>query len=64
MNWEYKIVKLDTGGFGGGKVNQAQLDHTLNELGAQGWELAAAFDTSRELGGTRDLVVIFKRPKS
>ena len=48
----------------GGKVDEAQLDRTMNELGVQGWELAAAFDTGVAGGGTRDVVVIFKRPKS
>jgi hypothetical protein len=36
----------------------------MNELGAQGWELGAAFDTDVAGGGTRDVVVIFKRPKN
>jgi hypothetical protein len=53
MKWEYKTIKLS-----GGEVDQ--LDRTMNELGAQGWELAAAFD----VGGSSVVVVaIFKRPK-
>jgi len=34
----------------------------MNRLGSQGWELVAAFDTSRGGGGTRDVIAIFKRP--
>jgi len=31
--------------FMGGKVDEAKLDRMMNDLGAQGRELAAAFDT-------------------
>ena len=64
MKWEYKTVKLGVAGLLGGKVDEAKLDHAMNELGAQGWELAAAFDTDVAGGGTRDVVVIFKRPNN
>ena len=64
MKWEYKTMKLGTTGLMGGKVDDTKLDRTMNELGAQGWELGAAFDTDVAGGGTRDVVVIFKRPKS
>lgn len=64
MKWEYKTLKLQPKGLMGGKVDKAQLDRTMNELGAQGWELAAAFDTDVAGGGTKDVVVIFKRPRS
>jgi hypothetical protein len=64
MKWEYKTIKVETKGLMGGKLDNAQLDRTMNELGAQGWELSAAFDTDVAGGGTRDVVVIFKRPGS
>jgi hypothetical protein len=64
MKWEYKTIKLEATGFMGGKIDEAQLDRRMNELGAQGWELGAAFDTDVSGGGTRDVVVIFKRPKN
>jgi hypothetical protein len=35
----------------------------MNQLGSDGWELVTGFDTNRELGETRDVVVIFKRQK-
>jgi hypothetical protein len=63
MKWEYQTIKLAATGFMGGKVNESQLDQKMNELGAQGWELAAAFDTDIAGGGTRDVVVIFKRAR-
>ena len=64
MKWEYQTIKLRATGWLGGKFEEAQLDRTMNELGAQGWELGAAFDTNEAYGSTRDVVIIFKRPKS
>ena len=63
MNWEYQTIKLAATGLMGGKINEEKLDQAMNELGNQGWELAAAFDTDIAGGGTRDVVVIFKRPR-
>jgi len=61
MTWEYQTIKLRAKGLLGGKTDEVQLDAMMNELGAQGWELAAAFDTNEAYGSTRDVVVIFKR---
>jgi hypothetical protein len=63
MKWEYKTIKLRAKGLLGGQTNEAHLDAMMNELGEQGWELAAAFDTNEASGGSRDVVVIFKRQK-
>lgn len=63
MKWEYKTIKLKAKGFMGGKLDETQLDAIMNDLGSEGWELTAAFDTN-EACSTRDVVVIFKRPKS
>ncbi len=63
MKWEYKVIKLATTGFAGGKLNEAQLEAFMNELGSQGWELVSTFDTNQAYGETRDVVVIFKRPR-
>lgn len=62
MNWEYKTIKLGATGILGGKVNENELDTMMNRLGMQGWELAAALDTNKDFGDTKDVVVIFKRP--
>jgi hypothetical protein len=61
--WEYKTMKLATKGFLGGKFDEDTLDAFMNQLGSQGWELVAAFDTNQAYGETRDVVVIFKRAK-
>lgn len=63
MRWEYKTLKLRATGWLGGKFDEAELDRAMNELGAQGWELSAAFDTNESGGNTRDVVIIFKRSK-
>ena len=65
MSWEYKTIKLGTTGWiEGGNLDEAKLDDMMNELGSDGWELAAAFDTNIVHGGTKDVVIIFKRPKA
>ena len=33
------------------------------KLGRQEWELVAAFDTNQGTGETRDIVIIFKKPR-
>ena len=63
MQWEYKTIKLGTKGLLGGKLDESELDSFMNRLGSQGWELVAGSDTNRTFGETRDVVVIFKRPK-
>jgi len=64
MNWDYKTVKFPaSGGFLGGKFDEAALTERLNELGGQRWELVAAFSTHQGYGQSRDIVAIFKREK-
>ncbi len=62
MMWEYKVLKLGTGGFMGGKLDDNALEQHLNELGREGWELTTSFDTNQSGGITRDVVAILKRP--
>ena len=64
MNWEYKTIKLEAKGFMGGKLDEKELDALMNELGEQGWEISAAFDTNMQAGTTRDAIIIFKRLKT
>lgn len=59
--WEYRTVKLHTGGFLGGKVDDAELQEQLNAYGFDGWELVSTFDTSLAQGGSREIILIFKR---
>jgi len=62
VKWEYKIIKTSAKGMLGGKVDQGSLETNMNEMGREGWELVSAFDTSQELGKTRDVLLLFKRP--
>ena len=61
MKWEYKTIKLATGGFSGGKFDERELDAMLNKYGSIGWELVVGFDTNKGTGESRDVVIIFKR---
>jgi hypothetical protein len=64
MHLEYKALKFGaSGGFLGGKFDEAKLTEQLNELAAQRWELVTAFATHQGYGQTRDIVVLFKREK-
>ncbi|WP_127567697.1 DUF4177 domain-containing protein [Paenibacillus xylaniclasticus] len=61
--WEYKTIKLKTGGFLGGKVNEELLEQELNNYGFEGWELVSCFDTSSYQGQSREVIIVFKRRK-
>jgi hypothetical protein len=62
--WEYKIVALDGGGLFGS--SDEPTERSLNDLGADGWELAASLTgSSRSLGGrpkSETSALVFKRP--
>lgn len=62
--WEYNTIKYKTGGFMGGKVDTEEFGQLLNEHGLNGWELVSCFDTSISQGGSKDVIVVFKRRKS
>ena len=63
MQWEYTVHTMDVGGlFSTGQVNPVQLQSLLNRYGQDEWELVNAFDTSNAHGGSRLLVLTFKRP--
>jgi hypothetical protein len=64
MEWEYKTVKVRPQGFFGGIVDEAQLDAVLNGLGRDEWELTTSFATHEGYGRTRDVVLMFKKPRS
>ena len=62
--WEYKMTKMGAGGLLGGKIDESELEFSMNELGSDGWELVAVFDTNQGGGQTRDVFAIFKRSLS
>lgn len=61
--WEYKTLKIKTGGFLGGKVDEHEFEEELNRLGLDGWELVSCFDTSLSQGQSRDVIAVCKRRK-
>ncbi len=63
MQWEYRSLALGTSGFLGGKFDINELDGMMNKLGREGWELVTSFDTNQAYGSTREIVVIFKKPR-
>lgn len=62
--WEYQTLKVQPGGWLGGKVDTDALRDQLNALGREGWELVSAFDTAGGQGASREVVAILKRPVS
>jgi hypothetical protein len=59
MTWEYETIKISVG-FGG--VDLLELQNLLNRKGSDHWELVSTFDTT-VMGASREVVLIFKRPK-
>lgn len=61
--FEYKTIVSDAKGFWGGKVDKEEMEQSLNELGAQGWELISTTNSNESYGSTRYVISIFKREK-
>ncbi|USG66964.1 DUF4177 domain-containing protein [Brevibacillus ruminantium] len=61
--WEYRSMKVHTGGFLGGKLDVDEFQDMLNKLGAEGWELISCFDTNQSHGASREVITVFKRRK-
>ena len=62
MRWEYFVHTVSASGFlTTGKVDAAELQQIMNHYGNQGWELVSTFDTSDSSGGSRFIVLTFKR---
>lgn len=64
QRWEYCVHKFSPTGWVGGKVDAASLERSLNDLGAQGWEVTGVIETNQYEGATRHVVVLLKRPVS
>lgn len=57
--WEYKVLtyRLRWGGF-----KYDQIEHDLNELGREGWEMLSSIAPSFGAGQAIEVAVILKRP--
>lgn len=63
VRWQYAVKAMNVAGvFTTGNIDPNALNETLNSYGSQGWELVSTFDTAGTSGGTRTVVLIFKRP--
>ncbi|HVJ45954.1 MAG TPA: DUF4177 domain-containing protein [Luteolibacter sp.] len=61
--WEYLTMRFKPHGWFGGKTDPEQLQHHLNELGDEGWEVTGVIETNSSHGDTREVVILMKRPK-
>jgi len=61
--FEYKCLLFESTGVLGGQLNLADLEKTLNEYGAEGWEVVSIIDTEHAKGRSRETVVTMKRQK-
>ena len=61
--FEYKVVTYDPQGFFGGNVQVDQIEHQLNQLGNDGWEMVCCTSSNQSYGSTKSLVCIFKKGK-
>lgn len=59
--FEYRILDVPVGGFWGGKIESQDLLEKLNELGAEGWEIASSLSTNKAEGQTQSAYIILKR---
>lgn len=60
--WEYRTVKFFVqSAIGAGKIDDAELEKALNQLGAKGWELVTILPGTTRQGELWDFVAVLKR---
>ena len=62
MKWEYKTERLTGVPIFGFQFDENEFENHINELGQQEWEIASTFSIDRS-GYTKEVIVLFKRPK-
>lgn len=63
--WEYRTIKFYAqGSVQAGRINDVELESTLNEFGARGWELVTILPGTRDNGELWDFVAVLKREVS
>lgn len=63
--WEYESIIVETSGFlARGRLDPAETDGRLNDLGQLGWELVAVTPIGDGSVGTARLLYTFKRPSN
>jgi hypothetical protein len=61
MQWEYFVLKCPVAA--GGQFDKARLEHDMNWMGHQGWELASSLYAGGVMGIPSEGVLLFKRPR-
>ena len=60
--WEYRTIKFYAQGpLEPGRINDIELEDTLNEFGARGWVLVTILPGTRANGELFDFVAVLKR---
>jgi Domain of unknown function (DUF4177) len=60
QKWEYRTVKLDSGGWLDRQVNFELLDEKLNSIGEEGWELVNVIHVVNS--SVNSVIAFLKRP--
>lgn len=60
--FEYKILNIYTDFFSS-SIDAEGTEKTLNDLGAQGWELVSFMDTQNRSGRSKGITAVLKREK-
>lgn len=65
-HWEYKTLKLSTENdfWMRTDFDSDKLQHYLNALGGEGWELVSVFDIEQHRGGSKFVIAVMKRQKA
>ena len=59
--WEYLTEIINTKGIFTTKINAAEFNQILNDLGREGWELIDKTAMALEVGKTTSIICVFKR---
>ena len=61
--YEYKQLRYETdfGFFSGTGFDEDDMTRTINQLGAEGWELVSVYTIEKVKGGTKYVVAALKR---
>lgn len=62
MKWQYRTVKVEPKSSISGRVDKAELDSVLAELGSDGWELVTTVFFPLGVGHTVEAALVFKKP--
>lgn len=59
--YEYKVIKVTESGFWDPKLDTNLIETGMNKLGGDGWELTSVIDTNSYHGGTKEIIMFFRR---